>query len=248
VISLKTPEEISKINKGGKILAGVVYKVASLVKSGVFVIELERQAEKLIKEAGGQPSFKGFNDYPAATCISINEEVVHGIPIIGRKLNNGDIVGVDIGLKYRGLYTDMAVTVPVGNISKEAKKLIKVTKKALALAIKKVKPGNTIGDIGFAVQSYAEQKGFSVVRSLVGHGVGHSVHEEPKVPNFGKPGDGIMLETGMVIALEPMINIGQSEVTTKKDGWTVVTADKSLSAHFEHTVAVTEKGYQILTK
>lgn len=248
MISLKTPKEIEKLRQGGKVLAKIVKTVADKAQPGISTIELDQLAEKLVKEAGGYPSFKKFNGYPTATCISINEEVVHAIPRKDKILKKGDIVGIDIGLKYKGLYTDMAVTVPVGKITKQARKLIKLTKKALDVAIKQVRLGQTIGDIGYAIQNYVESHGYSVVRSLVGHGVGHSVHEEPKVPNFGEKGQGIKLEAGMVLALEPMVNCGQSEVQTKDDSWTVVTADNSLSAHFEHTVAVTEKGHEILTR
>jgi len=248
MINLKTPKEIKKLRQGGKVLAKIVKTVADKAQPGISTIELDQLAEKLIEEAGAYPSFKNFNGYPAATCISINEEVVHAIPRKDKILKQGDIVGIDIGLKYEGLYTDMAVTVPVGKITKQARKLIKLTRKALDMAIKQVRPGRTIGDIGFAVQGYVEKHDFSIVKSLVGHGVGYAVHEEPKVPNYGQPDEGVKLETGMVIALEPMVNCGQSEVQTKEDGWTVVTADNSLSAHFEHTVAVTEKGHEILTR
>ncbi len=248
MIRIKNSDDIAKLAEGGKILARVVRLVAAEVKPGISTAKLDALAEKLIKESGGKPSFKGFSDYPASTCISINEGVVHGIPSPKRKIKPGDVVGVDIGLEYKGLFTDMAVTVPVGKISAEAEKLIQVTRQSLDKAITLVKPGVALGDIGFAVQSYAESFGFSVVKSLVGHGVGYAVHEEPKIPNFGKPGQGLRLSAGMVIALEPMVNIGGDEVVTLSDGWTIVTSDGSCSAHFEHTLAVVDGGHKILTK
>ncbi|MFH1207398.1 MAG: type I methionyl aminopeptidase [Patescibacteria group bacterium] len=248
MIRIKNAEDIAKLAEGGKRLARVLHHVASEVRPGVSTAELDESAERLIVKLGGQPSFKGFNDYPAATCISINEGVVHGIPSSKRIIKSGDVVGVDIGMKYQGLFTDMAATVPAGKISAEAKKLIEVTKKSLDKAIALVKPGVPIGDIGHAVQQYAESFGFSVVKSLVGHGVGYAVHEEPRIPNFGKRGQGIRLSAGMVIALEPMVNIGGDEVVTLSDGWTIVTSDGSCSAHFEHTIAVTDTGCLVLTR
>ncbi|MBU0597956.1 type I methionyl aminopeptidase [Patescibacteria group bacterium] len=248
MITIKNKEEINKIREGGKKLAQVVHQVAGFVKPGISAMELDVQADKLIKKSGGEPSFKGFNGYPAASCISINEGLVHGIPSKNVIIQEGDIVSVDIGLKYKGLFTDMAVTVPAGRISKQAKSLILVTQKALDIAVGSIKAGGTIGDIGFNVQRFIENNNYSVVRSLVGHGVGYKVHEDPRVPNFGQRGTGPVLKEGMVLALEPMVNIGGPEVITKKDNWTIVTADGSLSAHFEHTVVITGKGAEILTK
>lgn len=248
MIRPKSAEDIAKLIEGGKRLARVVHQIASEVRPGVSTAQLDESAERLIKKLGGRPSFKGYSDYPASTCISVNEGVVHGIPSSGKVIKAGDIVGVDIGLEYLGLFTDMAVTVPAGKITPEAKKLIEVTKKSLDKAIALVKPGATIGDIGHAVQQYAESFGFSVVRSLVGHGVGYAVHEEPKIPNYGKPGVGPRLSVGMVIAIEPMVNIGEDEVVTLSDGWTIVTSDGSCSAHFEHTIAVTDAGHLVLTQ
>ncbi|MFA6098770.1 MAG: type I methionyl aminopeptidase [Patescibacteria group bacterium] len=248
MITKKKPEEIQLLARSGKILAGVVYEVAKNAKPGKDVLELDKLAESLILKSGAKPSFKGFEGYPNATCISINHGVVHGIPRAGRKLKNGDIVGIDIGVEYQDFFTDMAVTVPVGEVPPEAKKLIKVTEQALYEGIKNARPGSRIGDIGYAIQTFVEKYNFSVVRSLVGHGVGYEVHEEPRVPNFGDKHQGIILEEGMVLALEPMVNIGGPEVITETDGWTVITVDHSLSAHFEHTIAITKNGPKILTK
>lgn len=245
--NIKTPEEIRILREGGKRLAQVVQAVAAEARPGTAANSLDELAEVLILKAGGLPSFKHFNGYPAATCISVNQVVVHGIPHQSVVLQAGDIVGIDIGLRFQGLYTDMAVTVPVGRVSTEARRLMTVTKHALDRAIRNVKQGNRLGDIGSAVQRYVEVRGYSVVRSLVGHGVGHQVHEEPRIPNFGRPGEGLALQTGMVLAIEPMVNLGTHEVRTKEDGWTIVTADNRLSAHFEHTVAVTDDGATILT-
>jgi len=248
MVTIKKPEEIKIIKQGGKILSSIVHQVAEEARDGITTLELDNIAEKLFKKSGGSPSFKGFSGYPAATCISVNEELVHGIPRKDKVIKNGDIVSIDIGLKYKGLFTDMSITVPIGKIPKKTQKLIKVTHKALDIGINELKPGNTIGDIGYAVQKYVESLGYSVVRSLVGHGVGYKVHEDPRVPNFGEKGSGIKLEQGMILALEPMVNIGQPDVMTKEDDWTIATADGSLCAHFEHTIAVTSQGHEIITK
>jgi len=252
--TIKTPKEIEILREGGKVLAQIIEEVSSMVKPGVSTFDLNKRADDLIKKAGGRASFRNYKpkgnktSYPASLCVSINDEVVHAIPSKNKTLYDGDIVGIDLGMEYKGLYTDMAVTLPVGEISDEAKKLIDTTKKSLELGIKAIKNGGFIGDIGFAVQQYAEGQDFSVVRDLVGHGVGHKVHEEPMVPNYGKRGTGEKLKTGMVLALEPMINIGTFNVTVDDDTWTIRTADNSLSAHFEHTVVVTDKGVEVLTK
>lgn len=248
MIRVKTSKDISLLAEGGKLLASVVRQVAAAVKPGVSTSSLDELAERLISATGGRPSFKGFSDYPAATCISVNEGVVHGIPSKTKIIRKGDIVGVDIGLEYEGLFTDMAVTVPAGPASSKNEKLMNITRVALEKAIALIKPGVAIGDIGYAIQRYVEAEGFSVVKSLVGHGVGYAVHEDPKIPNFGQRGHGIRLTPGMVIAIEPMVNIGDDEVVTLSDGWTIVTGDGSYSAHFEHTIAVTDTGHQILTK
>lgn len=246
-MTLKSRDEIMILREGGKLLAEIVHEVAARVAPGVTAQDLDAHAETLMKKAGVKPSFKGFQGYPAATCISINEGLVHGIPYSDVIVKEGDIVSVDAGLKYKGMYTDMAVTVPAGQISRKAKKLVSVTRAALDAAIQQVAPGNTLGDIGYAIQSCAESEGFSVIRSLVGHGVGHAVHEEPRVPNFGKRGEGAVLEEGLVIAIEPMLSAGDYTVATKDDDWTIVMEDGSLSAHFEHTVAVINGGCQVIT-
>lgn len=247
MVNKKTAEEIVILKEGGRILSNIIDQVIDKIKPGIEVIELNAYAEILSKKAGGVPSFKGFNGYPSAACISINHGLVHGIPKKGIRIIEGDIVSVDIGLKYKNLFTDMSKTVAVGKVPKLTKKLLKVTSQALKIGIDAARPGNTIGDIGSLIQTYVEKQNFSVVRSLVGHGVGYKVHEEPRVPNFGKPGSGLALEPGMVLALEPMVNIGRPEVITKSDGWTIVTADRSLCAHFEHTIVITKSKALILT-
>jgi methionyl aminopeptidase len=248
---IKTPEEINTINEGGKILRDILYKTAGLVKPGVSTWELNEFAEKMIYAAGGRPSFKNYgpkkNAFPAGLCTSINDVVVHGIPSKDEILKSGDIIGLDIGMEYKGLYTDTAITVGVGDISAAAKKLLETTKKTLDAAIKQVKPGNKIGDLSFAMQSTAEAAGFSAVRDLVGHGVGYDVHEDPAVPCFGKKGSGEILKEGMVLAIEPMLCQQEFFVTVDPDGWTIRTADGGLSAHFEHTIAVTKNGARVLT-
>lgn len=253
MITIKTLEEIKTLKEGGKRLASILYEVAEKVKPGIATIKLDELAEELIIKAGGQPSFKNYKTaddkffYPASLCVSINEEIVHGIPNAERILKDGDIVSLDLGMKYKNLYTDMSITVPVGKINKEAEKIIKATKKSLDMGIKATKEGARVGDIGFAIQSYAEKNGFNVVRKLVGHGVGYKVHEMPDVPNFGKKGTGLKLKEGMVLALEPMLTVGSPEIILGKDNWTWKTKDGSLSALFEHTVAVTKNGVEILT-
>jgi methionyl aminopeptidase len=250
---IKTPEEIAALRVGGRILAQVLQLVAAAVKPQALTSELNELAEAKLKEYGAAPSFLGYKNeqgqaYPASLCTSVNNMVVHGIPRPDLVLREGDIVGLDLGCWYKGMCTDMAVTVPVGQISPAAKKLIKVTRQALDLALKQVRAGAFVGDIGEAVQIFVEQQGFSVVRQLTGHGVGRAVHEDPAIPNFGKRGTGPRLAAGMTVAIEPMVNAGDYEVQTLDDGWTVTTLDGSLSAHFEHTVLVTTSGCEILTK
>ncbi len=252
MITVKTPEEIKILREGGRILASVLYDVSGLVNPGVITLELDKRAEKLIRRAGGQPSFKNYgsepgNLYPASLCVSVNDEVVHGIPRTDRSLKTGDIVSLDLGLKYKGLFTDMAITVPVGKVGEKEMKIIEAAKESLERGIAAVRDGAFAGDIGFAIQNYAESRGFGVVKKLVGHGVGYAVHEEPEIPNFGQKGTGARLKAGMVLALEPMINGLSADVVLGKDGWTWRTKDGSLSAHFEHTVAVTKSGAEILT-
>jgi len=254
MITIKNKKEIKTLAKGGAILSSILHRVAKEAKAGVSTEYLNNLAEVLIEKKGAKPSFKGFgltNPYPAALCASINEHVVHSIPSSEKILKEGDIIGLDLGIKYpgqNGLYTDMAITVGIGKINQEAKKLIEVTREALKLIIKKLKPGITTGDLGHLIQEYVESQGFSAVRELVGHGVGYEVHEEPKLPNYGRPGEGEVLKEGMVLAFEPMINAGGWQVEFGEDGWDVTTKDKSLSAHFEHTVVVTKKGCEVLTK
>ena len=247
---IKTEAEIRQLREDGKVLASVLKQVKVMVRPDITTQELNAKAEELIAEAGGKPSFKGFGEptpFPAGLCVSINEEIVHGIPG-ERKLQKGDIVSLDIGMERKGLFTDMATTVAVGSVPKKTKQLLKITQKSLEIGIKECKVGNTLGDIGSAIQEYVEKKGFNVVRDLVGHGVGHDVHESPSIPNFGKAGMGQVLEEGMVLALEPMVTVGDYNIDYKEDNWTIKTADDSLSAHFEHTVAVTKKGPVIITE
>ena len=250
---LKNIEDINKLREGGKILASVLYEAAGMSVSGIKTIELDKLAEKRIREAGGRPSFKNYKTsddkfpYPASLCVSVNEEVVHGVPG-ERVLKDGDIVSLDLGMEYKGFYTDSAVTVSVGNTSEQAKKLIETTKKSLNLGVMAVKAGAFTGDVGYAVQSFAEKNGFNVVRKLVGHGLGRKVHEPPEIPNFGVKGKGEILREGEVIAIEPMITAGRHDIYLDKDLWTWKTKDGSLSAHFEHTIIVTKNGAEIITK
>lgn len=248
---VKTQEEIEIIAQGGKMLADILERTSKLARPGASTLELSDFAEKQILKAGGRPSFIGYgnkkNPFPSGLCASINDAVVHGIPSKQDILKEGDIVGLDIGMEYKGLYTDTAITVPVGAVSVEAKRIIVVTKKCLDAALKQVKPGNRIGDIGYAIQSTAEGSGFSVVTDLVGHGVGYAVHEDPAVPCYGKKGTGMVLAPGMVLAIEPMVCQGQPDIYFDIDGWTIRTHDCGLAAHFEHTIAVTDKGVRVLT-
>jgi len=247
--TIKTKEEIDKLREGGSILAAIVYRLAEEARPGLTTWDLEKLAEQLVEEYKVKPSFKGFGDppYPAILCVSNNEGIVHCLPN-KEPLKAGDVLGIDCGIWHKGLCTDMAVTVGIGRVSKEAQKLIEVTKKSLNLGLKKVKPGNTLGDIGYAVQTYVEENKMGVVRHLVGHGVGYKVHEEPHIPNFGKKRTGMVLEPGMVLAIEPMVTLGDWNIEVLDNDWDIVTADRSLAAHFEHTVAVTEKGCEILTR
>lgn len=248
---VKKPEEIKLIAEGGKILGDILKRTASLVRPGISTLDLNDYAEAEMRKAGGRPSFIGYgtrkNPFPAGLCTSINDAVVHGVPSSKDILQEGDIVGLDIGMQYKGFYTDTAVTVPVGKVSSLAQRLIEVTKKSLAAAIAQAKPGNKIGDIGFAAQSVGEDAGFSMVRDLVGHGVGYAVHEDPAIPNYGKKGTGEELVEGMVIAIEPMVCEKKPHVYFDTDGWTIRTHDGGLAAHFEHTVVITSKGAKILT-
>ena len=251
---LKSQQEIEILKIGGKILSEILQSVVKQAKAGITTEELDALAERLILEKGGEPSFKGYGDhrqvYPATLCTSINEQVVHGIPD-STILKGGDILSLDIGMRYpkkNGLFTDMAVTVAIGKIGKIEKKLIKVTRKALDIWLKKIKPGADLNDIAKQVQDYVESNEFSVIRELAGHGVGHAVHEPPMIPNYYTPNHKFILKEGMVLALEPMVSAGDYHIKTLADGWTVVTVDKSVCAHFEHTVAVTKNGCEVLTK
>lgn len=246
MITIKSEEEIRIMEEGGKILANILKEVSKLVKPGITTKELDRAAEALILKYG-KPSFKGYEGFPACLCTSINEEIVHVIPS-NRVLKEGDIVSLDSGIFYKGFHTDMAVTVPVGKISLEAQRLIRDTKKALKRGIKKIRPGNTIGDISNTIQRYIESQGFGLVRELCGHGIGKNVHEEPQIPNYGKRGTGPKLAEGMVICLEPMLTAGDWKIKKAKDGYGFQTKDGSLSAHFEHTIAVKKYGCEVLTE
>jgi methionyl aminopeptidase len=245
----KSPEEIDKMRRSGRVVRQVLDSLRQMVAPGVTTMDLERAAEQQIKDAGAKPAFKGYYDYPCVLCTSINEEIVHGIPSEKRVLKSGDIVSIDCGVVLDGYYGDAAVTVPVGDsVTEELKKLLEVTEASLYKGIEQVRIGNSVGDVGAAVQEYVEANGFSVVREFVGHGIGTRLHEEPQVPNFGRRGLGAKLHEGMVIAIEPMVNFGKPEARVLGDKWTAVTVDGSHSAHFEHCVAVTKDGPQILTQ
>lgn len=246
VIIIKSPREIHQLRKSNAIVAEVFQKLRKAVAPGLTTRELDRMAEEIILSRGAIPAFKGYRNYPATLCVSINEEVVHGIPG-PRRLKDGDIVSIDVGANLNGYFGDAAITLPVGEVDQEASRLLEVTEKALQLGIEAAKVGNRLFDISYTIQKWVESKGFSVVRDFVGHGIGKNLHEEPQVPNFGTPGQGPRLERGMVFALEPMVNEGSHEVKILSDGWTVVTADGKRSAHFEHTIAVTDGAAEILS-
>ncbi|MEK6813137.1 MAG: type I methionyl aminopeptidase [Nitrospirota bacterium] len=248
MIMLKTPVEIEKVAAAARIVADVLESLREHVRPGVTTSDLDRLAEEAILREGGKPAFKGYHGYPATLCTSVNEQVVHCIPRRETVLKEGDIVGLDLGVYRNGYYGDAAVTLAVGRISAEAQRLLDVTERALYEGIQAAVPGKRVSDISAAVQSFAEARGFSVVTDFVGHGIGRELHEDPQVPNFGTPGQGPRLKPGMVLAIEPMINAGKGETKVLGDRWTVVTADGSLSAHFEHTVAVTDQGPRILSE
>jgi len=247
MVILKQPDEIEKSRASSRIVAEVLSVLREKVKPGVTTRELDQIAEGVTQKRGARPAFKGYRGYPHSLCASVNEEVVHGMPS-GRVLKEGDIVGLDFGVLYQGFYGDAAITLPVGRVSEEAARLIRVTEESLYAAIDQASSGNRLGDISAAVQETAESAGFSVVRDFVGHGIGRNMHEDPQIPNFGKKGRGIELRTGMILAIEPMVNAGRYGVKILPDGWTVITADGSLSAHFEHSVAITENGPDILSR
>jgi methionyl aminopeptidase len=247
MIVLKSPDQIDIMQANGAIVVECFEKARDFIEPGKTRRQLDEMVERLIIDRGGIPAFKGFHGYPAATCISVNQEVVHGIPD-DRPLEAGDIVSLDIGVLKDGYYVDSARTMPVGTISREAERLLEVTRESLDAGIEQARPGNRLTDISHAVEMRARKAGYGVVRSLVGHGIGQRMHEDPQVPNFGPPRQGPILEEGLVIAIEPMINIGTADVFTLEDGWTIVTADQKLSAHFEDTVAITKDGPRILTR
>lgn len=247
-VVLKSSKEIEKMRRAGRVVREVLELVRSQVKPGATTFDLEKAAEARLKELGVKAAFKGYHGFPCVLCTSVNSEVVHGIPSPRRVLKQGDIVSVDFGVVVDGYYGDAAITVPVGEIDDNAARLLRVTEASLQAGIAAVKPGATLGDVGAAVQGVVEREGFSVVRDFVGHGIGSQMHEDPQVPNFGQAGQGMKLKPGMVIAIEPMVNAGKPEVMVLDDGWTAVARDGSMSAHFEHTVAVTAEGARILTE
>lgn len=247
MITLKTGRELKIMKEACRISAGALLTAGKAVEPGVTTAEIDRLAEEYIRSQGGEPNFKNYEGYPATACISINNEVIHGIPSQKRKLRAGDIVSIDLGAKFDGYHGDNAATFACGDISPEAKRLMDTTRESLYEGIKAACAGGRIGDIGHAVQAYVEARGYTVVRQFVGHGIGTQMHEAPEVPNFGTPGRGVRLIPGMTIAIEPMVNAGAAGVTVQPDGWTVLTRDGSLSAHFEHTVAITADGPKIMT-
>ena len=247
MIVCRSAAELERMREAGRLVGEVLTELAALVKPGVTTAELDDAAERRILAAGAVPAFKGYHGYPATICASINDEVIHGIPSGRRVLKAGDVISIDVGASLDGYYGDSAVTLPVGPVSEDAATLLRVTDEALYKAIERVRPGNRVSDIGHAVQQHVEAFGFSVVREFVGHGIGQQMHEEPQIPNYGDPGRGPRLTEGMVLAIEPMVNAGKPAVKVLADGWTAVTKDGSLSAHFEHTVAVTAGEPWILT-
>jgi len=246
MISIKTKEEIEIMAEGGKILAETLKEIAKMAKPGITTLELDRASEALILKKGAKPAFKGYEGFPYSLCTSVNDIIVHGFPT-NYVLKEGDVVGLDLGVLYKGYNTDMAVTVGIGEISFEAKRLLDVTKKSLRLGIKKVRDGVTTGDVGNTIQRYIEDQGFGVVRDLCGHGIGKKVHEDPQIPNYGQRHKGVVLKEGMVICIEPMVTIGDYKLKTAKDGYGFATVDGSLTAHFEHTLVVTKDGAKVLT-
>ena len=255
-IIIKTKEEQEILKEGGKRLATILYKIKDMIKPGISTKELDIYAEKLIREYGDEPAFLNYTPegvktpYPASLCVSVNEEVVHGIPKKDKILKEGDIVSIDLGLKHKGLFTDMAMTVPVGNIDEQSKKLLEITEQALQIGINVSREGNRVGDIGYAIENFvrSQKYKYGIVEILAGHGVGRAIHEDPYIPNFGKKGTGDKLVSGMVIAIEPMLNLGTKNLILDKDGYTFRTTDGKNSAHFEHTILITEEGPEVLTK
>ena len=246
MIILKSKSEMEKMAVACRIVAEVLQELVRAVRPGLTTLDLDALAERNIRRRGAVPAFKGYRGFPNTLCVALNEQVVHGIPS-KRRLRAGDIIGLDLGAKWEGYYGDAAVTIPVGQIPSQTESLLGTAREALSVGIKEVCPGTHLSNISHAIQRYAESRGYSVVRAFVGHGIGTALHEEPQVPNFGPPGRGPRLKAGMVLAIEPMVNLGDADVEILDDGWTVVTADGQLSAHFEHTVAITDEGHQILT-
>ena len=247
MIICKSPAEIAKMREASALVAEVLAELAGMVAPGISTLDLDREAERLVRAAGAEPAFKGYRGYPATLCASVNEQVIHGIPS-KKALVEGDIVSLDMGVKKHGFFGDSAVTVPVGRVSDEAQLLLRITQESLEKGIEQVRLGGRVSDIGHAIQEHVEAHGFSVVREFVGHGIGASLHEEPQIANYGDPGRGPRLAEGMTLAIEPMVNVGKPGVKMLSDGWTAVTRDGSLSAHFEHTVAVTQNGPLVLTR
>jgi len=247
MIELKNANQLVRMRNAGRIVAETLALIREHAKPGVTTLELDRIAEKYIRAQGAIPAFKGYNGFPATLCTSVNEQVVHGIPGL-RILESGDIISIDCGALIEGYFGDAAVTLPIGEVGEDLQKLLRVTEESLMLGVAQAKVGNRLYDVSNAVQTHVEANGFSVVRDYVGHGIGKAMHEDPQIPNFGKPGRGPRLEVGMALAIEPMVNMGTYEVQTLKDRWTVVTKDNRPSAHFEHTVAITENGLEILTR
>ena len=247
MIELKSVREIGLMRRGGHILSEVMDRLRTSVKPGMSTLEIDLDIEGFIRSRGALPAFKGYRGFPATVCISINDEVVHGIPSAHRHIKEGDIVGLDLGCIVEGYYADCAFTLAVGDVPPRVQELLDVTRESLELGIRECRPGRRLSDVSHAIQSHVERHGFSVVRAFVGHGIGRALHEEPQVPNFGDPGRGPQLRTGMVLAIEPMVTMGGWEVRILDDGWTAVTQDGSLAAHFEHTIAVTDSGPEVLT-
>ena len=243
----KSQKEIDKMRAAGQLVGGVLQALRAMVKPGITTLEVDRAAEKMIRDAGAYPTFKGYNGFPFSICASVNEQVVHGFPS-QYELQEGDIFSIDVGATLEGFVGDTATTVPVGKVADDRLELLRVTEECLRLAIEQCRPGNHLGDIGSAVQTHAEAHGYSIVRDYVGHGIGRRMHEDPQIPNYGKPGKGPKIKQGYVFALEPMVNMGSLHTRTLKDGWTVVTVDGQPSAHFEHTVAITDEGPEVLTR
>ena len=248
MIVLKSAREIALMRRAGSILADVMTRLQTFVEAGMSTQEIDEEVERIIVSRGATPAFKGYRGFPATVCISINDEIVHGIPSPHRRIKEGDIVGLDLGCIVEGYYADCAFTLPVGDVPPSVQQLLDVTRESLELAIAQCTPGKRLSDVSHAVQRHVEAHGLSIVRAFVGHGIGRALHEEPQVPNFGEPGRGPQLRPGMVLAIEPMVTMGTYEVRILDDGWTAVTRDGSLAAHFEHTVAITENGPDVLTR